>query len=129
MSEPLPHDLPGFITRYRWRARLGTALAIMVIGISVGVGWYYFVRAPSPRAVCDHVDALRHQFPAQASDIEAAVAPMAIGGSERAVNNTFDQVCMWYFTTEDKQRSFFDYGRLARCVTFADDPRELFPCL
>ncbi len=129
MSEPLPHDLPGFITRYRWRRRLGTALAIVVVGLSVGISWFYFVRAPGPRRVCDHIARLRRNFPQQALDLENAVATRAVDSSERAVHNTADQVCMWYFTTERKQRSYMDYGRLARCVTFAGTPRELYPCL
>src|SRR5690606_28834648 len=54
MSEPLPHDLPPLITRYRWRARIGTALAIVIVGGTLGVVWYYALRAPSPRRVCDH---------------------------------------------------------------------------
>lgn len=40
-----------------------------------------------------------------------------------------DQACVWFFATEQNTRGFFDYGRLARCVTFAKTPRELYPCV
>lgn len=129
MSEPLPHDLPSLITRYRWRTRAGTALAIVVIAATVGTVWYYFVRAPGPRSVCDHLAGLRRSFPADAPAIDEAVAPRGVSEPSPAVDHGSDQACVWFFTTEQKQRGFFDYGRLARCVTFAKTPRELYPCV
>lgn len=129
MSEPLPHDLPSLITRYRWRARLGTALAAAVIAGSVGTVWYYFLRAPGPRSVCDHLARLRRSFPADAATIDETVATRAVSEAASSVDPGRDQVCMWFFATEQKQRGFFGYGRLARCVTFAKTPRELYPCV
>jgi len=129
MSEPLPHDLPSFITRYRWRNRLGTALSAVVIGAALGTVWYYFVRAPGPRSVCDHLAQLRRSFPADAPAIDEAVAPRAVSEAPRPVDHGSDQACMWFFATEQRHRGFFDYGRLARCVTFAKTPRELYPCV
>ena len=127
MSEPLPHDLPPLITRYRWRARLGTALATVVVAGTLGTAWYFFLRAPGPRSVCDHLARLRRTFPADAPAIDETVAPRAV--SEAAVDPGSDQACMWFFATEQNTRGFFDYGRLARCVTFAKTPRELYPCV
>jgi hypothetical protein len=129
MSEPLPDDLPPLITRYQWRSRLGTALAVAVVGTTLGAVWYYFVRAPGPRSVCDHVESLRRSFPEQAAGLDEAVAPRAVSEASRPVANSSDQVCMWFFATERKQRGFIDYGRLSRCVTFAKTPRELYPCV
>jgi len=128
MSEPLP-DAPSFITRYRWRLRLGTALAVVLITTTVITSWYYFVRAPGPRSVCDHVAQLRRHFPKDAPGLEDAVTPLASGEAPRAITNTTDQLCMWYFTAEQKERSFTSYGRLVRCVDFAETPRELYSCL
>lgn len=129
MSEPLPHDLPSLITRYRWRSRLGTALAVVVVGATLGTGWYYFVRAPGPRSVCDHLAGLRRSYPEHAPAIDEAVSPRAVSEASQPVDPGSDQVCMWFFATEQKQRGFLDYGRLARCVTSADTPRELYPCV
>lgn len=129
MSESLPHDLPPLITRYRWRKAFGTGLAVVVIGMSLSVIWFYFVRAPGPRAVCDHVVSLRRQFPQQAQGLADAVAPLGVSGAPRPVTHSTDQLCMWFFTTEQKQLGFIDYGQLARCVTFAQSPAELYPCL
>jgi hypothetical protein len=129
MSEPLPHDLPALITRYRWRARLGTVLAIAVIAATLGTAWYYFVRAPGPRSVCDHLARLRRSFPADAPAIDEAVALRAVSEPSQPVDAGSDQACVWFFATEQRTRGFFDYGRLARCVTFAKTPRELYPCV
>ncbi len=129
MSEPLPHDLPAFINRYRWRSRLGTALAIAVVGTTLGTVWYYFLRAPGPRSVCDHVMELRRSFPEDAATINEAVAPRGVSESMQPVTQDSDQACMWFFATEHKQRGFLDYGRLSRCVTFAKSARELYPCV
>lgn len=129
MSEPLPHDLPPLITRYRWRVTVGTALAIMVIGGTLGVVWYYFVRAPSPRRVCDHVARLQRTFPQETQRIAEVMAPRGVSETSRTISTSTDQACMWLFATEETQRGFFDYGRLARCVTFAETPRELYPCI
>lgn len=129
MGESLPHDLPPLITRYRWRKTIGTVLAVVVIATTMGIGWFFFVRAPSPRSVCDHVQWLRRHFPQEAQGLEDAFAPLAVSGSRRSASHGTDQQCMWFFTTEQKQMSFFDYGRRARCVTFAESPQELYPCL
>lgn len=129
MSEPLPHDLPSLITRYRMRTRIGTALAAVVIAAVLGTVWYYFVRAPGPRTVCDHLAALRRSHPADAPAIDEAVAPRAVSEASGPPEHGSDQACVWFFTTEQKQRGFLDYGRLARCVTFAKTPRELYPCV
>lgn len=129
MSEPLLHDLPPLITRYRWRTRIGTALAVAIVGGTVGVLWYYFVRAPGPRSVCDHVAWLRRTFPEHTDGLAEATASRAMSETGPAVPASSDQACMWYFVTEERQRSFIDYGRLARCVTFAETPRELYPCV
>jgi hypothetical protein len=129
MSEPLPHDLPSLITRYRWRTRIGTALAAVVITATLGTVWYYFVRAPGPRSVCDHLAALRRRFPAEAPALDEAVAPRAVREASVLADHGSDQACVWFFTTEQKQRGFLAYGRLARCVTFAKSPRELYPCV
>lgn len=129
MSESLPHDLPSFITWYRRRKAIGTALAIVVIGVALGVSWFYFVRAPGPQTVCDHVASLRRRFPQDTQGLEDAVAPLAVSGAPRPVTHSSDQLCAWFFTTEQKRLSFLEYGRLARCVTFAQTPRELYPCL
>lgn len=129
MSEPLPHDLPPLITRYRWRARIGTALAIVIVGGTLGVVWYYAIRAPSPRRVCDHMAWLRRTFPEHSGQLTEAMAPRGVSEAGRPVSASSDQACMWFFVTERTQRGFFDYGRLARCVTFAEVPRELYPCV
>lgn len=129
MSEPLPHDLPSLITRYRWRTRLGTALATVVIAGTLGTVWFYFVRAPGPRSVCDHLAWLRKSHPADVPAIDETVAPRAVGEVSQPAEPGSDQACMWFFATEQKQRSFIDYGRLSRCVTFAKTPRELYPCV
>lgn len=129
MSEPLPHDLPSLITRYRWRTRIGTALAIVVIGTTLATVWYYFVRAPGPRSVCDHLAQLRRSFPADVPAIDETVAPRTVSEASQPLEPGSDQVCMWFFATEQKQRGFIDYGRLSRCVTFAKTPRELYPCV
>ena len=128
MSEPIP-DAPSFITRYRWRLHLGTALAVLIIGASVLASWYYFVRAPGPRSACDHIAGLRRRFPQQPRALEEAVTPLAAISSAKPISHTNDQLCMWYFTTEQKELSFFAYGRLSRCVGFAQTPRELLACL
>ncbi len=129
MSEPLPHDLPSLITRYRWRTRIGTALGTVVVAATLVTVWYYFVRAPGPRSVCDHLARLRQRFPEHAPAIDETVATRAVSEASQPVAPGSDQVCMWYFATEQKQRGFFDYGKLARCVTFAKTPRELYPCV
>ncbi len=129
MSEPLPHDLPSLITRYRWRSRLGTVLVTLTLAGVAGTVWYYFVRAPSPRSVCDHVARLRRDHPDDAPGLDEAVAPRAVSEAPQPASPDVDQACMWLFTTEQKQRGFFGYGRLARCVTFARTPRELYPCV
>lgn len=126
MSEPLP-DEPSLISRYRWRVRLGTALTIAVIGTTLGVTWYAFVRAPGPRSVCDHVSRMRRAFPDEARRIEAALTPMREDGP--GASPSADQRCMWYFGAEQKALGFVDYGRRSRCVTSAEDPRELLACL
>jgi hypothetical protein len=129
MSESLPHELPSFITRYRWRKTIGTVLAIVVIGGALGISWYYFVRAPGPESVCEHVAALRRRFPQDTQKLEDAVASLSVSGKPRPVSHSADQLCTWYFTTEQKQLSFVEYGQLARCVVFAESPQELYPCL
>jgi hypothetical protein len=129
MSEPLPHDLPPFIRRYRWRSRLGTALAIAVVGSTLGTVWYYFVRAPGPRSVCDHLAGLRRSFPDDAQGLDEAVAPRGVSEASQPMAHSSDQACMWFFATEQNQRGFVDYGILVRCVTFAKTPRELYPCV
>lgn len=125
MSEPLS-DEPSLIVRYRWRVRLGTALAIAIIGATVGVSWYSFVRAPGPRRVCDHVASLRRHFPQDSSRLEAALRPLSDRGE---VPQTADQLCMWYFGAEQKELSFVGYGQRSRCVTSAETPAELLACL
>lgn len=127
--EPLPHDLPPLITRYRWRSRLGTVLAIAIVGTTLGTAWFFFVRAPSPRRVCDHVAWLQRNFPYESEGITEAMAPRGVSEAGHPVSASHDQACMWFFATEEKQRGFFDYGRLARCVTFSETPRELYPCV
>ncbi len=129
MSESLPHDLPPLITRYRRRYALGTAMAVVVTLTTVGAVWFYFVRAPGPRSVCDHVEGLRRQFPQDSRSLEDAFAPQAVGGSDQPVTPSTDQLCMWFFTTEQKQRSFVAYGQLSRCMTFAETPQELLSCI
>ncbi|MEM9458247.1 MAG: hypothetical protein AAGF11_28990 [Myxococcota bacterium] len=129
MGESLPHDLPPLITKYRRRKTVGTVLAIVVIGTTLGTGWFYFVRAPGPRSVCDHVEMLRRRFPQSSAGLEDAFVPRGVSGSTRPVDHGTDQQCMWFFTTEQRRMSFFDYGRRARCVTFAESPQELYPCL
>lgn len=129
MSEPLPHDLPALITRYRWRSRLGTVLALAVVGTTLGTVWYYALRAPGPRSVCDHVMSLRQRFPEDAATLQEAVTPRAVSESVQPTTRDSDQACMWFFATEHKQRGFIDYGRLSRCITFAETPRELYPCV
>jgi hypothetical protein len=104
-------------------------LASVVIGTALGTVWYYFVRAPGPRSVCDHVARLRHGFPGDAAGLDEAVAPRAVSESARPMDHDGDEACMWFFATEQKRRGFFDYGELARCVTFAKTPRELYPCV
>ncbi|MCA9711448.1 MAG: hypothetical protein KDK70_36760, partial [Myxococcales bacterium] len=129
MSESLPHDLPPLITWYRRRKALGTMLAVVVLTGMLGTTWFFFVRAPAPDSVCDHVAAMRRRFPQETQALQDAVAPLTMSGSPRAVTHSADQLCTWFFTTEQRQRSFLDYGRLARCVTFAESPQELYPCL
>jgi hypothetical protein len=79
--------------------------------------------------VCDHLAWLRRSFPADVPAIDETVAPRAVSEAAQPFDPGSDQVCMWFFATEQKQRGFFDYGRLARCVTFAKTPRELYPCV
>ena len=129
MSESLPHDLPPLITGYRRRKTIGTVLAIVVLVSTLATVWYFFVRAPSPKSVCDHMHALQRQFPQHGDRMRGAVSSLAVRDAPNPVHHSADQQCTWYFTTEQKQRSFFDYGKLARCVTFADTPQALYPCL
>ncbi|MCX4246211.1 hypothetical protein [Paraliomyxa miuraensis] len=129
MSEPLPHDLPPLIARYRRRTLVGTVLAFVVIGGTLGVVWYFFVRAPSPRSVCDHVALLQRTFPQERARIADAMAPRGVSGAGRPMSSSTEQACVWLFATEESQRGFFGYGRLARCITFAETPRELYPCM
>ncbi|MEX1363830.1 MAG: hypothetical protein AB1Z98_11930 [Nannocystaceae bacterium] len=126
-EEPLP-DEPSLIARYRWRVRLGTTLTIAIVASTLGASWFYFVRAPGPRSVCDHVAELRRRFPQDADRIEAALRPMT-GGNPGSVSQATDQLCTWYFTTERKQLGFVAYGQRSRCVTFASTPAELLSCL
>lgn len=124
MSEPLS-DEPPLISRYRRRVRLGTALVIAIIGTTVGASWYFFVRAPGPRSVCDHVAELRRRFPDDARRLETALRPL----NEAGASQSADQLCMWYFGTERKQLGFVGYGQRSRCATGAETAGELLACL
>ena len=128
MSEPLP-DAPTFITRYRWRMRLGSALVLMLLVSTVGVVWYFFVRAPSPTSLCEHVDALRRTHPADSPGFSEAMTPLAADSSALGSTHSDTQLCTWYFTTQHKERGFFEYGALARCVGAAQSPSALHSCL
>ncbi len=129
MTESQLDDTPPFIARYRWRIRLGTVLTVVVLGGSLIAVWYLFLRAPGPRRVCEHVAHMRRQFPQEAERLEEALATLSMGDPPRASLTGNDQQCVWFFATEHKQLGFFGYGRLARCVTGAESPRELYPCL
>lgn len=128
MSESLP-DAPPFITRYLWRLRVGTVLAIAVLVLAIGSGWFYFLRAPSPDTLCDHVAQLRRAHPDDARMLTEAMNPMANDDPGRPMQPSSHQQCMWYFTTEQKQRGYLGYGRLSRCVSKAPSPTALFACL
>lgn len=128
MSESLP-DAPPFISRYRWRSRLGTALTIAILSTTSGVVWYGFIRAPSPRSTCDHVGELRRAFPQQSHRLDEAITPLAADNGPSAARNSSDQLCTWYFNAQEKGLSYMAYGKLTRCVTGAETPGEALACL
>ncbi|MEM7154418.1 MAG: hypothetical protein AAF799_16345 [Myxococcota bacterium] len=128
MSESLP-DAPPFISRYRWRSRLGTALTIAILSTTSGIVWYGFIRAPSPRSTCDHVSDLRRSFPQDSHRLDEAITPLAADNGPSMASTSSDQRCTWYFTTQQKELSYMAYGTLTRCVTGAETPTELLTCL
>ena len=89
----------------RLRTRIVLVMALAAV-VAVGWGvWRLFLRAPSPSAVCEHLEAV-HAFPRM---------PISIG-DQTPPSGTARQQCEWYYSATRKVRGFWGYGRVARCA-------------
>jgi hypothetical protein len=127
MAEPVedPDEarLTAGVARRRWGFRVVLSGAIAAAFM---VGWYFFLRQPSPEVVCANLNELRRM--PEGGLVRQWLEVTALHDQRTPESDTWHDHCLWFFRTMRDHESMWQYGPKARCAADISQPGDITHC-